>query len=113
MYGHATQSVKSVKTEQIEIYIAGDAADARRSLREFCKKTPCCVTLSKTDFIYKGGLESGVVVGVRHYPRFPTDHASLASRARQIADLLLDVMSQDSYMIVDLSGATLWVTSRE
>jgi len=97
----------------VEVFIAGDKATARRVLRDYCMKDPCCVTLSSTEYVYRGGLEDGVVVGLRNYPRFPSSPEEIRSRANDIASVLMDEMAQDSCMIVDSTGDTVWRTTRD
>lgn len=114
MYGHRPKRVneREGQTVCIEVFLAGDVSTARNALREYCIVDPCCVTLTETDFIYRGGLESGVVVGIREYPRFPAGRKVLADRARSIAEFLRQRLCQDSYMIVE-QDKTTWGTTRE
>lgn len=113
MYGHdQARECKKSKTVQFDVFVAGDVCEARRALREYCYRSPCCVTLTPTQFVYRGGLEDGVVVGVREYPRFPSTPVDLRARAQDIGEALRLALSQDSFMVVEHGGDTAWHTSR-
>lgn len=97
----------------VELFMAGDIEHAKQVVRVFCKDCPCCVTITPTDYIYRGGQEAGFVIGFRNYPRFPSDSYSLRTAAADLGDRLRDELGQDSYMIVDHSGMTTWSTVRD
>lgn len=94
------------------MYIAGDVADARRSLRTQCMEDGLCVTVSPTTFVYTGGAEDGVAVGFVNYPRFPTTPGLLQERARVVALRLIEDMSQQSALVVG-PVTTEWLTRRK
>lgn len=97
---------KHEPTHVVEVFMAGDIEHAKQVIRRFCRDVSCCVTVTQTTFIYRGGEESGFVVGFRNYPRFPTDAYTLRNTARDLADRLREELAQRSYMIVDASGTT-------
>lgn len=101
----------SVPTIRIEIFIAGDIAQAKQVCREFCFDVGLCVTVEPTTFIYTGGEEEGVRVGLINYPRFPTDAETIGARAKALADLLLKRLCQHSYSIVG-PETTQWFSRR-
>ena len=70
-----------------------------------------CVTVTPTKYIYTGGQEDGVVVGIRNYPRFPSTEEELEGRAIQIARELMEIACQWSCMIED-SHHTIWLSNR-
>lgn len=86
-------------TVSIQIFIAGCPSKAREVLRSYCFETGFCVSVQNVDFIYSGGLESGVRVDIINYPRFPESLESLKSRADLIARILLKELCQNSYTI--------------
>ena len=47
----------------IDVFIAGSRYAATEALREFCLRGEC-VTVSEADYVYTGGLEAGVRVGL-------------------------------------------------
>lgn len=99
-----------ISTEVYEIYVAGDVEDAKRICRRYCFDEGLCVTVSPTTFIYTGGEESGVVVGLRAYPRFP--ETPIYTHAHELAARLIDGLSQWSAMVVGQTNTT-WITRRE
>jgi len=95
-----------------KIYMSGSIAVAEQVCRESCYHEGLCVTVEPTKFIYTGGEETGFVVGLINYPRFPQDANTIMGRARQLALLLLDRMYQHSALIMT-PETTEWYTKRE
>lgn len=104
--------VRHEPTKVVELFMAGDIEHGKQIIRRFCMDRPCCVTVTPTSYIYRGGEEAGFVVGVRNYPRFPSDGYSLREIARDLGDSLRSELGQDSYMVVDHGGQTTWSTTR-
>jgi len=98
--------MKSVKTYSARIWIAGDYNDARRALKDFCKRGSCW-TISKVQYIYTGGEESGVCVTRINYPRFPACPSDIKMEALHLASLLKDRLFQRSFCI-EFPDETLW-----
>lgn len=107
-----SETVRHEQTRVVEVFMAGDVEHAKQVTRVFCKENPVCVTVSPTTFIYRGGEESGFVIGFRNYPRFPTDHYSLRRTAGELAEMIRSASGQDSYMVVDHGGMTVWSSDR-
>jgi ferredoxin len=103
--------VKIVPTCVFLIHIAGDYDQARQVCREYCLSVGLCVTVTPTTFIYTGGEEAGVTVGVRHYPRFPSEPSELRRKAMELAELLRARLCQFSFMI-EGPGSTEWASHR-
>lgn len=116
MYGTSTHIERMRSHEQqtrvVELFMAGDIEHAKQVIRRFCMDRLCCVTVTQTAYIYRGGEEAGFVVGIRNYPRFPSDCRTLCETADDLGDALRDALAQDSYMVVDHSGMTTWRTTR-
>jgi hypothetical protein len=100
-----------VPTYTATIFMAGDYADAVRLCRQFCM-TGLCVTVERAEFVYTGGAESGVRVGLINYPRFPSEPADLFAKAEALAEHLIEGLSQHSASIV-ASDRTVWLSRRE
>lgn len=83
----------------ISIFIAGDRTDANWAIREFCDKVGLCVTVTETDYIYTGGHEKGLIIGLINYPRFPLSPADLVNVAEYLAEHLMFVLDQKSFSI--------------
>ena len=95
----------------ISIFIAGDHDRAKQICREFCMNIGACVTVTPTAYIYTGGEEAGVVVGLINYPRFPADYRDILAKARQLADDLMHGLCQHSYTI-QTPTETHWYSRR-
>ena len=93
------------------IFIAGEIADARRCCRKFCMEG-LCVTIEPIDFVYTGGAEAGVRVGLVNYPRFPSEPAKIVETAIRLANALRDDLCQHSWLIVTPTE-TVWNSARE
>lgn len=53
-----------------------------------------CVTVTRTQFIYTNGSESGLAIGLINYPRFPSSAEQLRVHAIAIAEILLKTCKQ-------------------
>jgi hypothetical protein len=102
---------KRVITFAATIYIAGDLAQAKQVCREFCM-TGLCVTVEPVAYVYTGGEEGGVRVGLLNYPRFPADPAEITTKARALADLLRERLCQHSWLITT-TAESIWNSTRE
>lgn len=91
---------KITPTVQVKIYIAGPIEVAKQLLREECWREGLCVTIEPTYFVYTGGEESGYVVGLVNYPRFPLPAEAIVERGRKILRLLLERTHQKSALLV-------------
>lgn len=101
-----------VPTYTAAIYIAGDAHAAREACRAHCMEVGLCVTVEPLDFIYTGGAESGVRIGLINYPRFPAEPADIWAKAVSLAELLIVHLHQHSASVV-ATDRTLWLSRRE
>lgn len=100
------------ETRVIKIYIAGDKSVARQVLQEYVMKG-ACVSISDEEYIYTMGNETGIVVNLINYPRFPKHGFELLSQAFEIAYLLVDKMHQGSCTIVDYDGESHFISRRK
>lgn len=98
-------------TIRFDIFIAGDLATAKRTCRSYCFGVGLCVTVEPVTYIYTGGEEEGVRVGIINYPRFPSDAEKLRLRARELAHQLMHDLYQHSYSIVG-PDETEWFSRR-
>lgn len=102
----------SVPTIRFDIFIAGDHAQAKQVCREFCFEQGLCVTVEQVAYVYTGGEEAGVRVGLINYPRFPTEKSLLRNTAMALAVRLMEALCQHSYSIVG-PDETEWVSRRQ
>ncbi len=98
---------KSVPSYVVTVHIAGDAAEARRLLRQECWEEGLCVTISPETFVYTGGEEDGVRVGFVNYPRFPNSELAIKARACHVAQFLMLGLCQRTALVV-ASDETIW-----
>lgn len=98
-------------TIRFEIFIAGDLAQAKQICRQFCFDVGLCVTVEPVAYIYTGGEEAGVRVGLINYPRFPATQAEIAEKAHKLADALTHGLCQHSYSVVG-PEQTVWFSRR-
>jgi len=99
-------------THWARIYSSGPIEVAKQALRAECLREGLCVTIESTTYIYTGGEESGFVVGIVNYPRFPRPRHEIHDRALIVARLLLDACLQHSILLVEPEAST-WITKRE
>lgn len=100
------------KSIKFEIFIAGNYEQAMQVCREYCFAVGLCVTVEPTTYVYTGGEETGVRIGLINYPRFPSTEEKLFDRAAELAQLLLIRLCQHSYTIMGPSE-TVWFTRRD
>lgn len=95
----------------VSIFIAGDAARATRICRDHCDEVGQCVTVTPTTYVYTGGEEAGVIVGLINYPRFPSEPHEIWHKAETLALLLRDGLGQESFTI-QAPDKTVWFSWR-
>ena len=103
--------ITEAPTIRMEIFIAGDLEQSKQVCREWCMKVGACVTVELVDYIYTGGQESGIRVGLINYPRFPAEFAAVFAKAQDLADLLMHRLCQHSYTILT-PEKTYWHSRR-
>lgn len=103
---------RSVDTYTVQIYIAGDVAVAKQVCREFCMAVGLCVTVEPVDYIYTGGEEVGVRIGLINYPRFPSEPDAIWGKAKDLAEQVRTRLCQYSYALV-ATDRTEWVSYRQ
>lgn len=94
------------------IYMSGPIEIAKQAIRKDCLRAGLCVTIEPTTFIYTGGEETGFVVGLVNYPRFPCEQTELEARARDLMGQLLDATYQNSALLV-MPELSEWITKRD
>lgn len=92
--------------------MAGPLEVAKQICRAFCFQQSLCVNVHATDYIYTCGEESGFVVELINYPRFPTKPEELDATAAKLAEQLREGCCQWSYTVMS-PGKTQYVSHRE
>lgn len=101
---------KSCQSYTQRIWMAGNYANAEEICRTFCERG-MCVSISPTNYIYTGGEESGFVVTLINYPRFPKKPLDLQDLAFELAMDLCVGLHQQSFSI-ERPDLTLFFSSR-
>jgi hypothetical protein len=96
----------------VQIWIAGDPAKALEICRAYCDEVGFCVTVTPTSYVYTGGQEAGVVVGLINYGRFPSEPQAIFAHAEKLALRLIDGLGQQSASI-QAPDKTVWLSFRE
>lgn len=96
----------------VRLYLSGPIEVAKQVIRERCFAAGLCVTADPTQFIYTGGEESGYVVGLLNYPRFPSTPDAITEQARSLMEELLLATHQRSALMVT-PERTEWVTRED
>lgn len=102
---------QTASTFWARIYMSGPIEVAKQILRAECMREGLCVTIEPTLFIYTGGEETGFVVGLVNYPRFPSTTEAIEQRALQLIEELLNATHQHSAMMMT-PAMTQWVSRR-
>ena len=102
---------KTVETYQEWIYIAGDIEQAKQVCREYCMEVGLCVTVEPMTYVYTGGEEAGMRVGLMNYPRFESDYVVVGDHAFNLAQKLRERLCQWSFSLVDREKTT-WYSAR-
>ena len=108
--------VKVGPTCEVKIYIGGDYEKACQIANKYCTMYGFCVTVTPTEYVYKYGRESGVIVGLMNYPRFPNTEEELLEHAFRLAcgigfESLVDGLCQGSFSVVT-PLTTYWWSKR-
>jgi hypothetical protein len=98
-------------TIRFDIFIAGDIEQAKQVCRQYCFEIGLCVTVEPVTYIYTGGEEAGIRVGLINYPRFPTTKEALGEKAAVLGMELMSRLHQHSFSIVG-PDETTWYSRR-
>lgn len=98
-------------TYWVKIFISGPIDIAKQTCRTACLTEGLCVTVGPTTYIYTGGEEIGVVIGLIQYPRFVKTEKEIWDRAVGLAMDLLSDMKQHSVLVQD-AERSVWYTLR-
>lgn len=105
--------MKRVETASypVQIFIAGSVWEAETICLEYCNAVGLCVTVNETDYIYSGGDEPGVIIGLINYGRFPSEPAAIFAHAEALALKLIEGLGQESASI-QAPDKTVWISFR-
>lgn len=104
--------IKNARSFPVTIFIAGSYSKAMKIVQKYCDEVGYCVTVKPTLYVYKGGQEGGVEVGLINYPRFPAEPKQIIDKAIEIAERLRVELAQESYSI-QTPDDTIWYSYRK
>ena len=99
-------------THWARIFIAGPLDIIEQVCREYVFHVGLCVTVTPTKYIYTGGEETGVEIGLINYPRFPSTHDEIKERAISLAHKIMNETHQGSYTVMT-SKTTYYYSRRD
>lgn len=85
------------------IWMAGDVEQAKQVLRSICSIMGACYSITETHYVYSGGEESGFIIDIFNYPRFPKSASDLLEETEAVAYELMMHLNQGSFTIQDIS----------
>lgn len=100
-----------VPSYPLSILIGGNPIEAEGICRAYCDTIGYCVTVTPTVYVYRGGREPGVIIGLINYGRFPNEPAAIFAHGRALGESLREGMRQESFTI-QAPDKTLWVSHR-
>lgn len=103
--------IKTVVSYPVSLFIAGDYDKAVKSTREYCEQFPWCFTVTKTRYVYKGGEEDGVIIGLINYPRIPWPTSVIMLHAIELGKKLITDLNQQSFSVQN-ENHTTWYSWR-
>ena len=102
---------KREPTTVIDIHICGDGYSLNKALSDYCK-IGFCISVIPCGYIYTEGAESGWLVRIINYPRFPKSRNDLKIEAINLADLLLFELGQESCSVI-CPDETIYIQVKE
>lgn len=82
------------------IYVGGDVNAAEMVCRRAAFPSGLCVTIEPVKYIFGGGTEDGVRIGMIQYPPFPEQIFVLMEKAEALGKEVAEASCQFSYSIV-------------
>jgi len=108
---HLPREISGAPSFPVSIHIAGDPHKAVTVCQRFCDEVGLCVTVKDALYVYTGGREPGVTVGLINYPRFPKTGFEITMLAIRLAYLLREELSQESFA-VETPTDSMWFSWR-
>jgi hypothetical protein len=103
--------IQTTTSFPVNIFIAGDYDRAVRCAKAYCDEVGYCVSVTPTKYVYSGGEEGGVIVGLINYPRFPRNNDEIIDHAFVLSERLRKALDQKSYSI-QTPKMTIWYSFR-
>ncbi len=82
------------------VFVAGDLRVSELALREICFPQGLCATIEPTKYVFAGGTEDGVRVGLIQYPPFPEEESKILEKAILVGRKIAEANFQWSYSVI-------------
>jgi len=105
-------NTESSQTYWVRIYTAGPLQTIEQICREYVTEVGACVTVTPTKYIYTGGEETGVIIELINYPRFPSKEIDIWVSAETLAEKIMLGACQGSYTLMD-PNKSFYVSRRD
>jgi len=113
---HSEWRYRVAESHGIDVWVSTGSifndALAENVVQQYADHVGLCVSVTKTKYIYAGGSEKGLRVGLRNYPRFPSDIRELWTHAYKIGRAVTEELQKGSFMIEEIGGETTWFSRR-
>ena len=100
---------RTAASYQVSVFITGDLAKATEICQTFCDRG-LCVTVDQTNYVFTGGQEMGVRVGLINYARFPKEEEEIWATAVELGFALKEGLEQGSFTVQDPYESTFYST---
>lgn len=97
----------------VKIFIASNKQDTERVCRKVCYDVGLCVTIEDCSYVYTGGLEEGVVVGLINYARFPDSPENIYYKAEVLAKKIMEECCQKSFTLMTPTDSVFYSRREE
>jgi len=91
-------TIKQTDTFWAKIYIAGPIAGIEQCCRDYCQKG-LCVTVTPTNYIYTGGEQTGAIIGLINYARFPMTEEFIEESMIELGGKIMISLHQLSFSV--------------
>jgi|AGFS01.1.fsa_nt_gi hypothetical protein len=100
----------TVPTFYANLHIAGNFDVCQQECNRITYEFGFCFQVSKVEYIYTGGQESGMLIRVINYPRFPRDPEEITKLCTQFGFRLAEKLCQKSFTL-ETSTDTMYFES--
>lgn len=94
----------------ISLFVTGE--NIEQATQNFCNKEGLCVTVTPTNYIFTGGNETGYIIGMINYPRFPKGRPELVDTAIDLAFYLIDQCNPEGSFTIQTPDNTIFCSNR-
>jgi hypothetical protein len=96
----------------IQLFVTGDPIEIEQACQDYCDSIGLCVTVTKTNYIFKGGNEEGFIIGLINYPRFPKTMLDLFLIAEDLGKHLIETCNPEGSFTLQDNEKTFFYSNR-